>query len=108
MPRFCDASLRVSSRTSLDLRSFHRLHRYSFRTLLLTPFFGTAALSSIAKLTKLFHAYAARFQVDIRSLRFISQHGIQLPKHDPTATVRGAGLEDEDEVDVMLEQFGGA
>ncbi|SJX65381.1 uncharacterized protein SRS1_15652 [Sporisorium reilianum f. sp. reilianum] len=60
------------------------------------------------KLTKLLQAYADRYQADIRKIRFISQHGVQLSKTDRSATVTSAGLEDGDEIDVMLEQIGGA
>ncbi|TKY90397.1 hypothetical protein EX895_000395 [Sporisorium graminicola] len=60
------------------------------------------------KLAKLLHAYADRYDVDISKMRFVSEHGVQLPKADRTATVRSAGLADGDEIDVMLEQIGGA
>ncbi|EST08648.1 Rad60/SUMO-like domain protein [Kalmanozyma brasiliensis GHG001] len=60
------------------------------------------------KLIKLFEAYAARFQCNLDHIRFISQNGIQLPKRVFDLTIAGAGLQDEDEIDVMLEQLGGA
>ncbi len=40
-------------------------------------------------------------------IRFVSEHGALLPKTHPTLTVEAAGLEDGDEIDVVLEQIGG-
>ncbi|SPO32739.1 uncharacterized protein UTRI_05759_B [Ustilago trichophora] len=51
------------------------------------------------KLSKIFKAYADRYQASVGNIRFISQHGNLLPEDDSFATVQNMGLEDGDEIE---------